>query len=260
MSTASETPAAPVTAGATVESTTTETAASIAATLVSEQPAVQPHAIEQAETERAANANKDQHGNAFDPKIHATNADGTPRKTVRGAWALKRGNKGKNAPPPSSNGIVLPGASSGASAKEQESRAAGAGAANLLFALAIGLGGAEWQPVIDEKNGRNEKLMLEHAFGEYFVSKQWGDLPPGLALTAALCMYALPRFAMPQTRTRFQKFKAWAAGKYGAWVAKRKANRRGVPESNIERADRVAREQYRREQAAHDARQRGEPQ
>jgi hypothetical protein len=260
MSTESKTPAAPVTAGATVETTADETAASIAATLVSEQPDVQPHAIEQAESVRASDATKDKYGNAFDSKIHATNADGTPRKTVRGAWALKRGNKGKSAPAPTSNGIVLPGATSGASAKEQEARAAGAGAANLLLALSVGLGGQEWQPRYDEKTGQNEKLMLEHAFGEYFVSKQWGDLPPGLALCAALSMYALPRFAMPQTRTRFQKFKEWSASKYGAWKARRMARRRGVPESNVERADREAREQFRREYAAHEASKRGTPQ
>jgi hypothetical protein len=255
MNEATETPAAPATTGATVEPISDESAASIAATLAAEQPDVQPHAIEQAEATRAADATKDKYGNAFDPKIHASNADGSPRRTVRGAWALKRGNKGKAAAsPPSSNGIVLPGASSGASAKEQEARAGGAGAANLFLMLCVGLGGQEWQPIKDDKTGKDDKAMLEHAFGDYFVSRNWGDLPPGWALVAALCIYAGPRFTMPQTTTRLQRVKLWFAGKYGAWVAKRRANKRGVPESNVERADRQAREQFRREFAEHEAR------
>lgn len=257
MSLETETEVAPVAASTTVESKAGDNAASIAALLVSEQPDVQPHAIEQAETERAAGAVQDKFGTPFNESVHAKNPDGTPRKTVRGAWALKRGNKGKDAKPvAASNGIVLPGAPSAMSVKEQESRAAGAGAANLMFALAVGLGGTDWQPRVDEKTGQNEKVMLEHAFGEYFVSKQWGDLPPGLALCAALSMYVLPRFAMPATRSRMQRFKEWCASKYGAWKARRMARRRGVPESNIERADRTAREQYRKEYEA--ARARGE--
>jgi hypothetical protein len=99
--------------------------------------------------------------------------------------------------------------------------------------------------------------MLEHAFGEYFVAKQWGDLPPGLALCAALAMYTLPRFAMPNTKTRLQKFKEWAARKYGAWKGARLARRRGVPLSNVERADAQAREEFRRESAAHEAAKKG---
>ncbi len=208
--------------------------------MVSEKPDVQPHAIAQAEAERVASADKDKDGQAFNAAIHAVNADGSPRKTVSGRWALKRGNKGKpgaTAQPASAvkSGVVVPGATPQTSAKEQESRAAGVGAANMLMALAVGLGGMEWQPRADPQTGMNEKAMLESAFAEYFASKQWADLPPGLALTAAICMYALPRFAMPQTRSRFQKFKEWCGAKIGAWKMHRLAKRRGMPVTDAER-------------------------
>jgi hypothetical protein len=225
---------------------------------VTEKPDVQPHAIEQADAERAAAVGKDAQGNSYDPNIHAQNPDGSPRKTVRGTYALKRGRKGGKsptgaAPTQSANGVILPGASANMSAKEQESRHAGAAAANLMLAVSVGIGGEEWQPVIDDKTGKNEKLMLEMAFGDYFAAKQWGDLPPGLALCAAVCMYAVPRFGMPKTKTRMQRFKEWLGAKYGAWKGRAIARRRGMPLTDIEKADLVARKQFRQESAAHEA-------
>lgn len=236
----------------TDKATPTVTVDAIATLLVEEKSPPQPHAIEQANAERQAQADKDVNGQAFNPAIHAVNADGSPRKTTRGAWALKRGRKGGPAPAPaavSKGGIVIPGGTPQQSAKEQESRAAGVGAANLFFALCFGLGGPEWAPRIDEKAGVNEKLMLESATADYFASREWSDLPPGLALTAALAMYALPRLSMPQTKSRVSRVKMWIAGKYGAWKARRMARKRGFAETDVERADRAARAQYEKERA-----------
>jgi hypothetical protein len=228
----------------TSKATPTATVESIASELIGEKPGVSEHAIAAHGARTAANADKDKDGNAFNPAIHAVNADGSPRKTTTGRYALKRGKKAGvvEAPKATAKGIVIPGAAPGANAKEQEARAGGVGAANLLLMVSVAIGGQEWQPIKDDKTGRDEKMMLETAFGDFFVSQGWQDLPPGWALAAACGMYALPRFAMPQTRTRMQRIKEWAFAKIGSWRARRGAKRRGVPESDVERADREGRE------------------
>src|SRR5690348_13574231 len=110
--------AAPGDSGAavTVKATPTATLDAIAATLVSERPAVSEHAIAQAEADAAAAVGKDKDGNTFNPAIHATDASGKPRLKANGAYALKRGKKSgasqsasteKNSQ--SVKGIVLPG-------------------------------------------------------------------------------------------------------------------------------------------------------
>lgn len=234
------------------KATPTATLDAIAAGLISEKPEVQPHAIAQAEAEAAANVGKDAKGNVFNPAIHAVNADGSPRKTVGGAYALKRGKKSANAAtgaagttsanPAHSKGIVVPGTAAGMSAKEQASRTGGAQAANLFLMCAVAIGGDEWHPRKDDKIGLDEKVMLETVFGDYFAAKQWEDLPPGLALIAAVGMFSMQRFAMPKTQTRLQKLRGWMGAKIGRWKANRAAKKRGVVESDVERADRDSRE------------------
>lgn len=235
-----------------VEPAPTATLESIATTLIGEQPEVQPHAIAQAEAETAANVGKDAKGNGFNPSIHAVNADGTPRKTVGGAYALKRGKKsataqssaGATKPANSANstGIVIPGQTSGMSAKEQASRTGGMQAANLFLMTAVMVGGEEFHPRKDDKIGLDEKVMLETLFGDFFAAKQWEDLPPGLALAAGCAMFILPRFAMPKTQTRMQKIRGWMGAKIGRWKANRQAKKRGMVETDVERADRESRE------------------
>lgn len=224
--------------------TPTATVESIATELIGEKPGVSEHAIAAHSARQAANVGKDKAGATFNPAIHAVNADGSPRTTTKGIFALKRGRKGgaAEAPKATNKGVVIPGASVAASSNEQAARAGGAGAANLMLMVSVALGGAEWHPVKDDKTGRDEKLMLETAFGDFFVSQGWQDLPPGWALAAACGMYALPRFAMPQTRTRMQRAKEWLWGKIGSWRARRSAKKRGLPESDVERADREGRE------------------
>lgn len=226
-------------AGATAEPTSKPTATSehtpggadvstIGVTLMDEQPAVQEHAINQANADALAQAANDVNGQPFNAGIHAVNADGSPRKTAKGIWALKRGKKAGTAQPatPSAK-LNIPGGTAptaDAQHKEQMARRGGAGAANLLMAVAVGLGGQEWQPRADAKTGMNEKEMLEGVFGDYFVATGKTDLPPGWALVAGLSMYALPRFGMPQTRGRLARVKNWI----GAKIVQFKARRAGL--------------------------------
>lgn len=216
----------PAASTGSVESTPGATDVStLGATLLSEEPEVQQHAVEQARAEAESQKDADVNGEGFNPAIHAVNADGSPRKTVGGAWAKKRGNKGGAAAKPTTSAKVnipgQPGQPTQSEAKEQLARNGGKGAANLLMAVCVGLMGAEWQPVRDEKIGRDDKAMLESVFGDYFVATGKADLPPGWALAAGLTMYALPRFAMPQTRSRMSRVKDWFGAKYVQWRARR---------------------------------------
>lgn len=194
--------------------------------LAGEAPEPQPHAIEQAQAEAVAQQGRDSNGIDFNPAIHAANADGSPKKTVKGAFAMKRGRpagKATGAQPAAK--VIIPGGA-GTTAptltKEQLARRGGAGAAALLLVMGVGLGGEEWQPRRDEKSGLDEKAMLECAFGDYFVANNMADLPPGWALTAAIGMYALPRFGMPKTQSRLAKVKNWIGAKIVQWKARRR--------------------------------------
>lgn len=218
-------PAAPV--APNVDSTpSTVQVNDVAAALILEQPAVQPHAIAQAQADAVSQAGKDVNGDIFNAGVHAANADGSPRLTTGGAFAKKRGRKAGNAStvPADGSKVVIPGAASTGApklTKEQLARRGGTGAANLLLMVGVGLGGDEWQPRKDDKIGLDEKAMLESAFGDYFVANEYADLPPGWALTAAIGMYALPRFGMPKTQTRLQRVKSWIGAKYVQWKARR---------------------------------------
>lgn len=190
----------------------------IAGDLLSEQPDASPHAIAQAEADAQAQADNptDGNGDTFNPAIHAQNADGSPRKTVGGNWAKKRGNKGKGGAP----ALKLPGGAVSAPApdnKEIAARASGVAAANLLIVLGMGIGGDEWQPRVLKEHGIDEKAMLEQAWGDYFVATGTTDIPPGWALVAACGMYALPRFSMPATKSRVKGVGAWFKKKYASW-------------------------------------------
>lgn len=216
------------------------TVSDIADMLASERPAVQQHVVDNArqeatETAAAAAENKDAAGTIFDATKH------TGTKTTTGVWRAKKQKTGTVTASGSKLGTgtqstaSVVGASSASASKEAQARAGGKGAANLLLALSVGLGGPEWQPrriVAEDKKTLllDEKDMLESAFGDYFVATGKADLPPGWALTAACAMYALPRTQMPATQSRLQRAKAWLGSKVLAFRAKRAGLR--IPRKN----------------------------
>lgn len=226
----------------------TASVSELAATLIEESPEPQPHAIEQAAAERqaASEDSKDAEGTIFDPSQHS----GT--KTASGAWRKKSGRKpGGQANAPRSR-LNLPNANSGTTASSAQSpdskiassRATGKMAANLFLMLSCGIGGQEWMP---RTVPMDEKAMLEEGFADYFQSKEWEDMPPGIALVACLGMYAMPRFAMPKTQERAKGFKNWIAGKYINWKAaraKKRYMRDNASDPNIVRAEKAARRSY----------------
>lgn len=195
--------------------------------LSAEMPEVQEHALAQEqENEKARSAEyadlRDRDGNPFDPSVHKTNKAGEPTLSTKGLLVKKPGRK---AGTKTTQSVVGSTGDSGAGSsvgldqvkQEQQARATGVVAANMLVTLGVVVGGEEWQPMKDKETGIDEKTMLESAFGDYFVATGKTDLPPNMALTVAISGYVLPRFFMPKTKTRFQKFalviKKWWANK-----------------------------------------------
>lgn len=209
---------------------TARTPAEIADELLGSMPEPQPGAMAQA----LANENsgdesapesvntsgeKDSAGIAWNPDVHATGPDGKGVLTAKGEWRRRRG-VGKRS---SVAGVPTTGVPP--SADTQAARAAGVACAHSLLMMGTLLGGAEWNPRIlkndDGSVALNEAEMMEKAFGDYFVAKNTTEFPPGLALTMALTAYAMPRFTMPQTRSRLQRAKEWAAAKYAKWKVRK---------------------------------------
>lgn len=130
----------------------------------------------------------------FDPTIHATNADGSPRKTVDGKFALKRGRKtggmGTSSPVPVVSSDIA------------SRRATAVTMVSLLTTTGVTIFGSEWIPVKDEKAGVDERENLVVAFDRYFEATGTLDLPPSLVLVVAVGAYAIPRFTMPETKKR----------------------------------------------------------
>lgn len=185
----------------------------LASQLVDEAPDAQPHAIEQqrqleqaAEAQNAANVN-DFPG--FDPTKHATNPDGTPAKTPTGRYKKLSKTGGAapkvNVPADSAKTGQTPTRAN----KEAAARAGGAGAANLFITACVVLGGQDFVPRKDAKQGLDEHAFLTQLWGDYFVASGKTDLSPGWALFAGSLAFIIPRLQMQHTQTRFQKVKTW---------------------------------------------------
>lgn len=168
-------------------------------------------------------------GKAFDPEQHATDANGTPKKTQAGRWAKKRGRK---------NGSTVGGPAGQKEAAETLKGSAhvqtGKAATSLLVTMGM-MWSEEFQPIRDHANGIDERLMLESAFSDYFAAKDIDDIPPGVALTFAIVAYIGPRLTMPKTQSRTQRFGNWLGQK---WLKRknRKAARKAEKTANEEKA------------------------
>lgn len=203
---------------------------SAAEEIISQMPDVQEHAIQAAESERAASnpppapegAQVDEFGTPFNPEIH------TGSKLKNGRWRERKKKDGAASPksvigiPKQSTGNAAP---VGPSQDEISARAAGVAAAGSIFMLGMMFGGEEWAPITDPID---EKSNMEKAFGDYFVAKGVQDFPPGAALAIVLLGYAAPRFTMPKTRQRASSIKEWIAIRITKWKVKREFKRRNI--------------------------------
>ena len=216
--------------GPTDTHTDTQDDAAIAARLLDEMSAPQQHAIDAAPESTdieipatpdavsgSVSAEYDDAGEAWNPEVHATGANGRGVKTAKGTWRRRRGAGGRSGSVVAAKrGGVPPEATS-----ETQARAAGVACAHALFVFGRALGGEEWSP--RDSDGHSETRLMESAFGDYFVATGRTDFPPGLALTMAVSAYALPRFTMPQTKSRITRAKQWIATKWIGWKDRKKA-------------------------------------
>lgn len=224
--------------------------------LLEQTPEVQQHAIDQFARESESNGEQSPPGNgaappptngaevdaagvAWNADLHAISADGSHPKTKDGLWKRKRGTAG-GAPRPRARSVIggapTAAAPAGPTAEQiatDQARAAGIACAHTLMASCQMMFGPEWEP--QQTKEKNEVALMEAAYGNYFVAKQWSDFPPGIALTLVTFGYVLPRFTMPQTRGRLSRFKTWTAAKVANWKLKREAKKRGIRPEELRR-------------------------
>jgi len=117
-------------------------------------------------------------GAVFNPAIHEAMPDGTPRKTIGGKFRRKRGGGGLR---PSAPVVSL-----------DVAKEAATSICDFLFVTCKGVFGEHWEP------SPGERAQIHTAATRCAIA--WGlDLPPGLALTIAVGVYALPRAFDPRT-------------------------------------------------------------
>jgi hypothetical protein len=141
----------------------------------------------------------------FDPQIHESDTYGNPVKNADGSLRRKRGRK---------RGIVYNGGASESAidpADIDRAKAKAAATATVETMLAVGamMGGEEWTPRIDRKIGLDERANLIAAYEAYFIASGTIDVPPWVGVIVATGCFALPRFAMPQTKSRLVRLREW---------------------------------------------------
>lgn len=158
----------------------------------------------------------------FDPSIHAVNEDGTPRLRVDGSYARKRGRGGRKSgddetaageadlfsdtvsrETPSGQTATAPQASPTQTAPNLTSQQA---AAMLVIACTTVMGklvGPEWHAE------KPEQKALVDATKIYLDSKGGLNVTPEMGLFIAVSMYAVPRLAHENTRSKFGMAVDW---------------------------------------------------
>lgn len=148
---------------------------------------------------------KDKNGFSFDPDIHETKKDGTPKLSKNGVLCRRPGRRAGasksrvfTGPQPGEQAEILPGTESA------HYDAAGRAMAQTIFAAGAALFGEEWQPQRVESVGLDEDAQMQSAWADYFRARGVVDVPPGVAVGIAMVSYALPRLSMPKTRNRIK--------------------------------------------------------
>lgn len=206
--------------------------------LISVAPEIQPHVIEHFEKLDAQNTSEfseytDRFGVKFDPAIHLTGKDGRPtisktNKLMRKAGAATNAGQPKAThtarKPTKSTVNAEPDLSAQQPAQadlKPEHKATGIALTGAIMALAVAIGGEEFNPIKRDDLGLDERTMLENASAEWLRAKNMVDLPPDAAFAIAILSYVIPRFTMPKTQNRMKLFFQWIASKYVGWRAKR---------------------------------------
>lgn len=147
----------------------------------------------------------------FDPAIHATNPDGTPKATAKGGWAKKRGRKPGTAatasttPAPAQAGNS-PTVSDGPKIDNRiaAKMLAGCSVAGLTMVF-----GPEW-----DTDDKNEQKALVDSIEAYLEATGGMDASPAVGLLFSYGAYAMPRLTMPETQSRLKRFASWLGGMF----------------------------------------------
>lgn len=139
----------------------------------------------------------------FNPEIHATNEDGTPRTKKDGSFALKRGRKSSANLPSGEPALPVAENSSTSIVKTETTKkinykALGKVYAGIFIGGTSSIIGPEWNPA-----NKEELTNLENAFSAYAESTGAQDLPPGIALVMTVAAYSAARFQHENTRNKF---------------------------------------------------------
>lgn len=208
----------------------------IANELVNEQPEVSAFVDEQEEKPEPDQGPDhsnltDKYGRAFDPEIHVTNDDGSPRinkgdghvtikkwikRPVTASKVKKpRPKSEKPEPKPEPKPFMPPGI-------------AGKVAADITFTIGVAVGGREWAPMKNDEMGVDELSFMQDAYANYFEAMGITDVPPGWVLVIALSSYVAPRLVLPKTQTRFSRAYSWIKAK----IRNRRIKRNGARSNN----------------------------
>lgn len=205
--------------------------------LIDVAPEVQPHVIEHFEKLDAQNTSEfseytDRFGVKFDPAIHLTGKDGRPtisktNKLMRkpGAATGASASRPQSTRKPTKSTVnAEPDLSAQQPAQadlKPEHKATGIALTGAIMALAVAIGGEEFNPIKRDDLGLDERTMLENASAEWLRAKNMVDLPPDAAFAIAILSYVIPRFTMPKTQNRIKLLFQWVGSKYVGWRAKR---------------------------------------
>lgn len=186
----------------------------ISSDLIENQSDVQQHAVdaEKAQIEKEKKDYEgltDRFGKSFDPNVHVVGQDGKPSLTKLNKLKCKPGRNG-------SASIV-----SKRTDKEQVNSVADKGnpreaaiaLVNSIEALGTMLANEEWAFIKNDEYGVDERARGYDVFEEYFKAKDIGDFPPGVAVAVWAIAYVLPRFRMPKTQSKMQRFSNWIKAK-----------------------------------------------
>lgn len=193
----------------------------------------------------------DKYGRSFNPEIHR-HKDGVPSVSKLGNLLLKPG-----APKPDESeskperrqsvDSSIGGMGAPMSGHEEQPTPEGAGcqapanfaaigkvAAGALVSVSCMLGGEDFRPVVDPKQGINELATLEQAFGDWAQANDMTDIGPNTALVISVGAYMLPRFARPKVQSRVKTLWGGIKFKLSGWRKKWK-NRGSVQDPTFDR-------------------------
>ena len=176
----------------------------------------------------------------FDPMIHARNPDGSPRLRVDGSYARKRGSGGRKSDATVSRETgddLFPGTGTGPSvprgtdtdetsaappqtpttptvAAVLSSREAAAAIVITSTTILSRMVGAEWAAE------KPELKSLTDATKTYIDAKGGIQMSPEMGLFLAVSMYAAPRFAHENTRSKFGQLVDWCRDRFAILKAR----------------------------------------